>query len=586
MWLLASHFAGEQGASKELIVEPLSERVLHTDRSYTLGRKQGAVDLLVPVARISRLSGTLTIGALHDRDVADPTVRPSVTWTMHATSKAGNLIEGMRGRNRFQQRVRPDTPMPLHDGDTLCLVPGITATLRWQPITVCMVRVPTLDTPAVRAAAARVGLHLVPPAQLAASSQVCVPSVRPNKTQLLALVHGLPLVSEAFVQSLLDLPSGAPWTPPDPSAFLPPSDPRLPPDAYIPRAQLHPDERRRHLFQGHALFLVVAGSTRRSMDMIKLAQAAGADVHVHDATVHALNDAQAALRALSQIHTEHSLHVMVADDATSLATCVRSAAMRLGLKFLPEGLAAITSSLLNVQRWDSMVLAAEAGSEEPVDVSCESDAPAAMDVTSDGHAEPLAHDAPSLAPEHEALHDPVTRPPPRKRVVRITAADLLPDVPAAPAEPPTTTAEQTVPTEPVALSVPLAESHEPVKAAAGGNDSQTLPRRAHTRQARRSHLIDDLLGVDDKPDPPPLGQANYRAPAAPPAETADKISSSCAAAAPVMEPLVRTSLMQVRVVPMVRRSRLAREARHTTRRRPSRRIALVLEDYSTGRLFP
>lgn len=563
MWLLASHFAGEQGACGELTAEPLSERILHTERSYTLGRKHGAVDLLVPVARISRLSGTLTIGALHARDVANPTVRPSVTWTMHATSKAGNLIEGMRGRNRFQQRVRPDTPMPLHDGDTICLVPGITATLRWQPLTVCIVRVPTLDTPAVRAAAARVGLHLVPPAQLAASHQVCVPAVRPNKTQLLALVHGIPLVSEAFVQALLELPSGAPWTAPDPSAFLPPSDARLPPDAYIPRAQLQPDERRRHLFQGLALFLVVAGSVRRSMDMIELAQAAGADVHVHDVTVHALNDAQAAMRALSQIQTAYPMYVMVADDAAPLATCVRSAAMRLGLVWLPEGLAAITQGLLNVQRWDSMVLPTEAGPEEPVDVSCE-------------------YDTPALAPEPEVLHGSVTMPPRRTREARITAADLLPDTPAAPAESPATAAKLTVPTEHVASSVTPAESSVSIKAPASGNDPYTLPRRANTRQARRSHLIDDLLGVGDKPDPP-LVQADHRALAAPAADTANEISPASVAGELAMEPLVRNSLMQVRVVPMVRRPRLAREARHANRRRPSRRIALVLEDHTTGR---
>ena len=135
-----------------LTPEPPSLRALLTDRAYTLGRKHGAVDLLVPVVRISRFSGTLTIGAMHDEDVARPGMRPSVTWTLHASSKAGSLVEGFRGRNRFQQRVRPETPMPLHDGDTLCLVPGVTATLRWQPLTVCVARVPSLETHAATAA--------------------------------------------------------------------------------------------------------------------------------------------------------------------------------------------------------------------------------------------------------------------------------------------------------------------------------------------------------------------------------------------------------------------------------------------------
>ena len=533
-----------------LTPEPPSLRALLTDRAYTLGRKHGAVDLLVPVVRISRFSGTLTIGAMHDEDVARPGMRPSVTWTLHASSKAGSLVEGFRGRNRFQQRVRPETPMPLHDGDTLCLVPGVTATLRWQPLTVCVARVPSLETHAATAAAARLGLHLVPPAQLAEATYVCVPAVRPNKTQLLALVHGLPLVAEAFVQTLLDGPPASAWALPDPSAFVPPSDPRLPPDAQISRLQLRPDARRRHLFQGAALFMVVAGSARRHTDMAELARAAGAVVHVHDAAVHALQDAHEAERALSRAraHTTHPMYVVVAEDAAPLATSVPSTATRLGLVRLPGGLTAITQGILDVQRWDQMAPAPVSEAQPRTDTpDVSSVGEVTVDVTSDRSVD--------RAPCPSEGGSEVLEVPPEPE-------------PAGPDPAP----EREAPAAPVPRDAPAAAPTEAPRAQ-GAAHGPSLPRRAGTRQARRSHLLDELLGVQApepaQPPPPAVAAASL---------TEGRPPSPIPSASPLeMAPLARPSLLQVQVVPMLRQARGAREARRPRRQRLSRRVALVLD---------
>jgi len=496
---------------------------------------------------------------MHESEVAQPGMRPSVTWTMHASSKAGSLVEGVRGRNRFQQRVRPETPMPLHDGDTLCLVPGITATLRWQPLTVCVVRVPSLETAATAATAARLGLHLVPPAQLTEAAYVCVPAVRPNKTQLLALVYGLPLVAEAFVHALVDHPPDAPWAPPDPSAFLPPSDPRLPPEAHIPPSRLHPDARRRHLFEGAALLMVVAGAARRYTDMAELARAAGAVVHVHDAAVHALNDGRDAERTLSQVraHTALPMYVVVADDAAPLATSVASAATRLGLAWLPDGLAAITQGILDVRRWDQMVpaLAPEAlPCYDTPDVSSGGDG--TMDVTSDYSSDKVPRPSQgSKAPVRYLARAP-----------RITAADLLQEHEPAPEPEPEASGLTGAP------SVPPGESSRVPSAPHG----PSLPRHAGTRQARRSHLLDELLGVQapaPAPMPPDVTADRAPSPGAPP----EPPSQGPAPASPLeMAPLSRASLLQVQVVPMVRPSRRVRKARRP-RQCVSQRVALVLD---------
>ena len=42
MWLLYTHYDGEQA--------PVSARVLHSERTYKVGRKLDAVDLHVPIA--------------------------------------------------------------------------------------------------------------------------------------------------------------------------------------------------------------------------------------------------------------------------------------------------------------------------------------------------------------------------------------------------------------------------------------------------------------------------------------------------------------------------------------------------------
>ena len=79
---------------------------------------------------------------------------------MQANSKSGNVVEGYRGRNRVEQRVRVDTPTLLQDGSRVWLVPGVYAELQWKPLVISALRMPSLDTDDVRARAASMGCLL------------------------------------------------------------------------------------------------------------------------------------------------------------------------------------------------------------------------------------------------------------------------------------------------------------------------------------------------------------------------------------------------------------------------------------------
>ncbi|WFD29959.1 hypothetical protein MSPP1_000973 [Malassezia sp. CBS 17886] len=292
MWLLGASFDGEH--------EPPSERTLCLGRAYVLGRKAGAVDVVVPVDRVSRVAGTLTLAAAS----ADGTV-PRATWTMHAGSKSGGMLESMRGRNRVEQRVRADSAVDVGDRTRIWLTRGVCAELRWVPVCPACTRMPAWDTH-TRARAQRAGVRPVHARPLPPCTHLCVPHARPDKTQLLALVRGVPVVSEAFLGALLDAADrGGAF--PDVAAFPPPADPHLPADARIPAAQLLPDARRASLFSGATLLVLVPSRARCYMDPVEIAQAAGAHVQVHDLSAGAA-DARAAHALVHALHDAAERH--------------------------------------------------------------------------------------------------------------------------------------------------------------------------------------------------------------------------------------------------------------------------------------
>lgn len=344
--------------------EPPSVRLLCSGR-HTLGRKEGAVDLLVPIFRVSRLAGVIVVSDVAAADAADPATRAQVTWTMQANSKSGNVVEGYRGRNRVEQRVRVDTPTLLQDGSRVWLVPGVYAELQWKPLVISALRMPSLDTDDVRARAASMGVHIVSSQQGldSATTHLCVPAVRPNKTQLLALVRGVPLVSEAFVHAVLaSADTVAPWTLPDANAFLPPLDARLGTDAVLPAEQLRPDTRRATLFADTSMALVLPRRERRFSDLAELAQAAGAHVRMYDTSTKRLDTPGADalisdLRAAAAEHWAaegHAGRLFVLCDDDNACPILEKAAAAHGVAFIPQGTAAISECVLEVQGLEAL----------------------------------------------------------------------------------------------------------------------------------------------------------------------------------------------------------------------------------------
>jgi len=244
---------------------PPSERVLCSGEHYTLGRNAEEAQLVVPILRVSRVAGTFSLGSVSVDAVGDPGVRARITWTMHAASKSGAHAETFRGRNRVEQRVRPEEPLELGDGARIRLTSRYFAELRWLPLVVGVMRVPQLEAPDVRTRAAALGVHLVPSRRQldARCTHLCVASARPSKTQLLALIRGLRVVDAAFVQQVLHLDRSSPLELPEAEAHVPPSDAALPPEAQMDRACLAPDTRRAALFRGATLLLIVPQLDRR-----------------------------------------------------------------------------------------------------------------------------------------------------------------------------------------------------------------------------------------------------------------------------------------------------------------------------------
>lgn len=338
MWLLYTHYDGEQA--------PVSARVLESARAYKVGRKVDAVDLHVPIARISRVTGTLHVGAVAPSDVHRTQIRAHLTWTMQMNSKSGSLVEGFRGRNRVEQRIRPETPVDLGDASRICLVSGLFADVQWLPIVLCC---PThLHTDDVRCTAARIGVHIVP--TLCEATHLVVPFARPNKTQLLALVRGIPIVSEAFVQAVFDAAHAPVWKMPDPADFVPSCDPSLAPASRVMSSQWTVCAARRRIYAGLQLSMWISHTTRRYSDMAELAEAAGATVHIHDVSQEAVSDVIEARRVLAQY--QPASEVFVVADHMPL---VEEACRTLRLPFLSQGLSAITQGIVDVRSWRDMV---------------------------------------------------------------------------------------------------------------------------------------------------------------------------------------------------------------------------------------
>ena len=485
MWLLYTHYDGEQA--------PVSARVLHSERTYKVGRKLDAVDLHVPIARISRLAGTLRVGAVAPSDVPCTRKRADLTWTMQMNSKSGSLVEGFRGRNRVEQRIRPETPVELGDASRICLVSGVYADVRWLPVTLCC---PShLHKDDIIRVAARVGVHIVP--TLCEATHLVVPFARPNKTQVLALVRGVPIVSEAFVQAVFDAAHASVWKMPDPADFVPSCDPSLAPESRVMSSQWTVCAARRHLYAGLQLSMWISHTTRRYSDMAELAEAAGATVHIHDVSQEPMADVIDVRRVLAQYQPASDVFV-VADHMP----LVEEACRTLRLPFLPQGLSAITQGILDVRSWRDMV--------PPVD-----DTPLTEDVTSwqdDEHGMSATDGSACGAPES---------------VQRSS-------------EPPV---------------------HPPV----------SVERPARRPHARRSVLLDEILGVSS--DPP---SAKYR-------RLLDASPATHQDAAPPSSPMrciERPSLMPVHVEPMSRGSTLTcdyKKFRRRPRHGPAHRVALFLD---------
>lgn len=338
MWVLYAPFDGEAQPSRAL--------VLRSGRTYTVGRKAEAVDLYVPVPRISRIAGTLRLSAVGAAQAADATARAKVTWTMAERSKSGSLIEGMRGRNRIEQRVRPDMPIELHDHSRVCLVSGVALELKWEALVFSYHDIPKLETRSMQEAAAALGIHLLPALQ-PPTTHLVVRHARPNKTQLLALVRCMPIVTEAFVVAVMDAADMPTWRMPDPLAFQPLCDPALPPESRVSLQQWRPQPARQHIYAGQSLSMWIPRPARRYQDMASLAEAAGARVYVHDMSSEPVDLPR--IRQILAGERQPQLFA-VADQVPAVDEACRS----LRIPVLEHGMSTITEGILDTQPWGSI----------------------------------------------------------------------------------------------------------------------------------------------------------------------------------------------------------------------------------------
>lgn len=306
-------------------------------------------------------------------------------------------------------------------------------------------RMPELSTDAVRARAASLGVHLVDAEHAAHATHLCVRCVRPNKTQLLALVRAQLFVTAEFVRAVLETPSlSTAYVAPDAAQYLPPTDPRLDAEAQLPRTQLHADPRRKTLYQGAALLMLVPHAERRYLDLVDVARAAGAAVTCREVPEQrwslaqadeALEGAWMALRASMPSVSHATPYIVCADDPwPPWAWAVQDAARKRQWPMVPGGMAGITQGVLEVKTWASLAHPASRA-DETYDVSSVGEASTSVgwqDITSEMSATGMElptwpHESVPRAgeePEHYASGDTDAPTSPRRMPAEASAGQL------------------------------------------------------------------------------------------------------------------------------------------------------------------
>ncbi|WFD44419.1 hypothetical protein MPSI1_003087 [Malassezia psittaci] len=349
---------------EELDTESPSTRILHTNREYTVGRKESTVDICVPILRISRLAGTLRVGAMPVDKLGEASFRPKLEWVMHAHSKSGALIDTFRGKNRVEQRIRVETPVPLGDRTRIRLLNDIYLEMRWVPLTIGIVRLPELDTDSVHEQARACGMHLIYHHEVwdPQYTHLCVAKFRANRIQLLALVRSVPIVTQEFLRAAFCCSSQE--TLPDYRQYLPPLDPLLVPITAFSASKLRPDDRRANLFHGVNLIFVLPGRERRFTDYQELATAAGAHVLVMDMRqnpAHTIQEAQDQLRgaqqSLKNVWSSSVIPVLQPQTFVVFGDDAAESVMNMKEASHSEGISVIAECILNSQTISSLNLA-------------------------------------------------------------------------------------------------------------------------------------------------------------------------------------------------------------------------------------
>ncbi|WFC96016.1 hypothetical protein MBRA1_002672 [Malassezia brasiliensis] len=365
MWFVHSWFDGEDG------------------REYTVGRKEGAVDLCIPMLRVSRMAGTLQVAPMSAEQLGDPAYIPQVCWIMHARSKTGSLVETFRGKNRVEQRIRVETPIPLTDRARVRLVNDVSLELHWVPCTVGIVRVPSLEAEDVRRRACASGVHLVTVRESldVRCTHLCVAHVRPNRTQLLALVRGIPIVTAAYIEAAIACPAERVW--PESRLYVPPLDARLALDTPLSTSQLAPSSKRAMLFRGTTLVFVLPGPERRYADFEQLAVAAEGHVVVHDLRKHPLGSVRDAEHMLREAQAAADAHwaarpmpvpvqetfVLCGETTAPWTPLVTEAAQRSRIRVMPQGVAAVAECILEARTCAELYVAGQGTTEAEDDAT-------------------------------------------------------------------------------------------------------------------------------------------------------------------------------------------------------------------------
>lgn len=525
MWLLRCPYDGAVP----------SERTLHCGTSYTLGRAADA-DLLVEIKHVSRQTGVIHVAEAHG------TEPPGVQWTMAERSKSGDLIQSVKGRNRVERRIKPGIAVPLADGDNIRLTPGILATLTWRPLIIGLINTEAGDEAALRTLGVSV-MHLR--SVDAACTHICLRYVRPSKSLLLALVYGQHIVSPAFVDALTGLthvdPRPAPLPIPDPAAYVPPPDPWA--DVEIGALQLRPDARRRSAFRGSTVLFLVHHVERRVLDAVELCEAAQGRAVLHDMSAAPLGSLDAAFAVVQQLAgcaneyaaqcgTELPL-VVVYDDDAPCAPYVAQAALEAGALFLPQGLDVIAERILNMQGWHDAILADATRSDVSQEEYPPTQAPQLYVQASQEKAEPEQWDSdasspeehdsdieeaqPELLPAESQQEDQQEGRQGTMSVMQLASQQPEPSCPPPP-EPSLPSQPQLQPRK--ARRLDPADLLEYATQAPITLPAPNVPPRRGTRQARRSFLVDQVMGIE--PQEVPESQGVSASPAQPPVRKSAK----------------------------------------------------------------